>query len=337
MHPVIQFVGKNGTLELFGIRLVGVNSDTGRKLLLTIVFVAAVLLLTRLLKWTTKAILGERTGPVRFWFKQAIGVFIAILLLTGIVSVWFNDPSQLASAAAFITAGLAIASQRVITALSAYIIILRGKTFHVGDRIVMGNVRGDVIALGFMQTSIMEMGQPPGEQADAPAVWVTARQYTGRIVTITNDKIFDGPVYNYTKEFPYLWEEMHLPIPYNGQIQKAEEIILAAARRHTLKIAELSEDALKELERRYVVKREELEPQVYYTLTDNWVQLTVRFIAEDHGIRNLKNAMSREILTEFDKAGIGIASSTYDIVGLPEVKVRVLENKPAAPLQPEAK
>ncbi len=59
----------------------------------------------------------------------------------------------------------------------------------------MGGIRGDVIEIGFIQTAIMEMGQPPPVQSDDPAMWGRARQYTGRIVTITNDKIFETPVY----------------------------------------------------------------------------------------------------------------------------------------------
>ena len=66
-----------------------------------------------------------------------------------------------------------------------------------------------------MQTTIMEMGQPPPVQNADPAMWVKSRQYTGRMVTVTNDKIFDEPVFNYTKEFPYIWEEMSLPITYS--------------------------------------------------------------------------------------------------------------------------
>ena len=49
-----------------------------------------------------------------------------------------------------------------------------------------------------------------------PAMWVKARQYTGRIVTVSNAKVFDEPVFNYTLEFPYLWEEMTIPIPYKA-------------------------------------------------------------------------------------------------------------------------
>ena len=70
----------------------------------------------------------------------------------------------------------------------------------------MGGVRGDVIGLGFIQTKIMEMGQPPAEQSDEPAMWVRSRQYTGRLVTVTNDKIFDEPVFNYSQDFPYIWK-----------------------------------------------------------------------------------------------------------------------------------
>src|SRR5436305_7996899 len=43
---------------------------------------------------------------------------------------------------------------------------------------------------------------------------VKARQYTGRIVTVTNARIFDEPVYNYTREFPYIWDEITLPVSY---------------------------------------------------------------------------------------------------------------------------
>ncbi len=318
----------SGNLHIFGVPLVGVNSANARKLLLSVVFLAVVFAIRYLLRWLAKVTLGERTGQARFWLKQAISIVVGLVLITGIVSIWFNNPAQLGQAAAFITAGLAIASQRVITAMSAYIIILRGKTFHVGDRIVMGGVRGDVVNLGFMQTTIMEMGQAPGESGDAPDVWVEARQYTGRLVTITNDKIFDLPVYNYTREFPYIWEEMRLPISYNTDRKKAERIIMDAARRHTTKLTELSEDALADLERRYAVKREELDPRMFYRLTDNWVEMTVRFVVPDHGIREIKDAMSREILDGLDSAHIGIASGTYEVVGFPEVKVRLVGNPP---------
>lgn len=319
----IQVVGQQRTLQVFGVKLIGVNAENGRKLAFSIGFILLVILCNQLLKALVRLFAGERVGRVQFWTRQGIRILTAVVFITGLVSIWFDDPGRLAQAAGLITAGLAIASQRMITALAAYLIILRGKNFNVGDRIVMGGVRGDVIALGFMQTTIMEMGQPPGEQADAPSMWVAGRQYTGRIVTITNDKIFEEPVYNYTRDFPYLWEEMRLPIPFSADRNRAERIILDAARRHTADIKKLGEEALKELERRYEVKREDFEPRVYFRITDNWCEMAVRFITEDHGIRKVKDAMSRDILDALDAAHIGIASGTYEVVGMPELRVRI--------------
>ncbi len=48
----------------------------------------------------------------------------------------------------------------------------------------------------------------------------------------------------------------------------------------------------------------------------------MRFVLGTHQIRAARDAMSRQIITELDKAGIGIASATYDIVGLPPIEVR---------------
>lgn len=83
----------------------------------------------------------------------------------------------------------------------------------------------------------------------------------------------------------------------------------------------MGKDALERMQRRYFVQPADLSPRVYYRITDNWLELTVRFVVEDHGARDIKDAMSRDILTAFDAAGIGIASATYDIVGFPSIRV----------------
>jgi small-conductance mechanosensitive channel len=327
MQDFIRFVGPNNALELFGVKLVGINAENGKKLLFTLVLIVVLMLLSKGLRMLAQGV-THRGQRIAFWVRQAIHVLTAAVLIVGVASIWFDDPARLTVAMGLVTAGLAFALQRVITALAGYFLILRGSTFNVGDRIVMGGVRGDVVALGFMQTTIMEMGQPPAVQNADPAMWVRARQYTGRIVTVSNAKVFDEPVYNYTREFPYLWEEMAVPISYRDDRHAAERILLEAAERHTVKIAEIGEAAVEELERRYVVKRSEMKPRVFWRMTDNWLELTVRFIARDHGVRDLKDAMTRDVLAGLDRAGIGIASATFEIVSVPPLRV---ERAGAAP------
>jgi small-conductance mechanosensitive channel len=246
-----------------------------------------------------------------------------VLGILGFVSIWFDNPARLATGLGLVGAGLAFALQKVITSFAGYFVILRGKTFNVGDRITMGGVRGDVIALNFIQTIIMEMGEPPSVQDSDPGMWVQSRQYSGRIVTATNSKIFEEPVYNYTRDFPFIWEEMHLPISYNDDWSVVENILLDAAGRQTVQIEEIATPTLKILQDKFSIEPGDIQPRVFMRLTDNWVELTVRFLCKDHDIRGLKDRMSREIIRNLDQAKIGIASSTYDIVGLPPIRVQM--------------
>src|SRR4051812_28773087 len=132
MFPAVQIAGTDHALHLFGIRLVGVSTENGKKLLLSVVFILFLVGLNRVLLALSRVVSGGHAEKRGFWAKQIVGILTAVILLAGVLSIWFNDPGRLSQIAAFVTAGLAIASQRVITALSAYFIILRGKTFHVG-------------------------------------------------------------------------------------------------------------------------------------------------------------------------------------------------------------
>ena len=305
------------------------EGSIGRKLLVTaLLFVIVVglrALIAAALRRHTPTDTSDRPQERRrFWVRQGAQLAAFVLLVGGSAFIWFDDASRFATIAGLVTAGLAVALQRVVTSLAAYFIILRGRVFTVGDRITIGGVRGDVVALGLMQTSVLEMGEPPGAHSGDPQVWVNARQFTGRIVKVTNDKIFDTPVYNYTREFPYLWEEMHFPIGYAADRARAESILLDVARRHTQELVARATPAFDRLRERYFVAEvAQLDPHVYLRMTDNWLELSLRFLAPVHGVRGLKDAMTRDILAAFEDAKIQIASATFEIVGLPKVRVEM--------------
>ena len=312
-------------MELFGVRLLGINSEVGYKILLTLVAVGAALLVRAVAVTLTRVLTGRhRNERVMFWTRQGASVLTVVVIAIALLSIWFDDPSRLTTGFGIFGAGLAFALQRVVTAVAGYIVILRGNTFTVGDGITMGGVRGDVIALTFMQTKIMEMGQPPAVQGADPAMWVRSRQFTGRIVTVTNDKVFDEPVYNYTREFPFIWEEMVIPISYHADRARAERILLDCVAAYTQPVDIDSAPVRLALERRYFISVDDLTPRVFLRMTDNWLELTMRFIVADHGIREVKDAVTRAVLPALEAAGIGIASATHEIVGLPPLRVELL-------------
>jgi small-conductance mechanosensitive channel len=274
-----------------------------------------------LTRWLARACFGQYRRP-RFWTAQIVSLLTVAVIIFAIASIWFDQPGRLATVLGWIAAGVAVALQRVITAFAAYLIMLRGRVFTVGDRITIGGVRGDVVSLGLMQTTVLEMGEPPSVQNADPAMWVRGRQFSGRLVRVTNDKIFDSPVYNYTREFPFLWDEIAIPVRYADDHRRVESIMLDVARRHTGQIVTDAGPSLHELVAHYPLReRPEIEPRIYYRLTDNWIELSLRFLARDHGVRALKDEMSREILAGLEGAGIGVASATNEIVGFPKLEV----------------
>ena len=311
-------------MDLLGVHWVGLTGQNGKRLLFSLLFVLAVVGVRHALR-AVMAVLAKGEGPrqrqARFWTAQGLNVLAAAVIVFGRGAGAdrgrdVDDPTRLATALGLFSAGLAFALQRVITAIAGYVVILRGNTFTVGDRIAMGGVRGDVLALAFTQTTLMEMGVAPGSDA-GPSVWVKSRQFTGRIVTVSNAKIFDEPVYNYTRDFPFIWEETAVPLRYEDDRAAAEAILLEAARRHAIDPKTLSAEAAQTLERRFDLRRLDFEPKVYYRLTSHGLELTLRFVSRDHGTRAIKDLIARDVLEGFEKAGVRVAAIPYRIVELP--------------------
>jgi small-conductance mechanosensitive channel len=140
---------------------------------------------------------------------------------------------------------------------------------------------------------------------------VRGRQYTGRIVAVSNKATFSDPVYNYTAVFEFIWEEISVPIPHGDDWHRAERIL-----REEVEAVSHSHDAnrtLREMVRRYPVPRAEVEPRVFVRATDNWVELAARFPVPVRTARSTKDAVTRRVLERLDEAGIRVASQTQDV------------------------
>jgi small-conductance mechanosensitive channel len=301
----------------------------GSKFLLTVGIALIAIFVSVLLRKTARAALADREkGRTLFWSDQTIKLLALAGFLVAATLIWSHDLAGIGGALGVIGAGVAVALQRVITSFAGYLIILRGGIFRVGDRITFGGVRGDVIGLGFMQTTVLEMGQSPPERKEEPATWVGGRQYTGRIVRVTNDKIFDFPVYNFTREFPFVWDEIMLPVTYEADSRRAEAIMLDAARKRTAELMNEAGPALDRMRKAYFIKGEiEMEPRVYMTITDNYVELALRFLSREPGVRLMKDALYRDILDGFRNAHIAFASTStaIDVQSPVEVRVRTAD------------
>ena len=147
----------------------------------------------------------------RYYARKLIRYAVAVLAAIALGIVWRPFAGQLGLLLGIITAGVALALQDVVGAFAGTLNIVSGGVFHVGDRIEFGGVRGDVIDISLLRTTLMEVGPTTDGGME-----VHGRQYTGRLISISNKAIFSAPVFNYTAAFEFTWEEIVVPIAYTA-------------------------------------------------------------------------------------------------------------------------
>lgn len=111
--------------------------------------------------------------------------------------------------------------------------------------------------------------------------------------------------------FDFLWEELSLPIAYSSDWHQAERIMHEEAVR--VSASEDAREALADMARRYPLPRAELEPRVFVRATDNWMELSARFVVPVRSARSVKDALTRRVRERFDAAGVQIASESMDV------------------------
>jgi len=220
---------------------------------------------------------------------------------------------DLALFAGFTAVALAVAFRKPLHAFAGFLAIVLGRRFARGDRIEVGGLRGEVLRVGPLSTSLLE--SPPGD-AGRPA---DAGKPGGRIVTFSNSAVFDGPVFKDAEDFDYLFGEIALPLKYDVDLRTAERVCLEAARAATQEVVQEAKARLGTTRRSFGA--EDLEPRVYVRLTDNWIELSIRFLGRPSGVREMKDRISRRLLSAFGEEGISIASATFEVVGMAPVRL----------------
>ena len=244
-------------------------------------------------------------SKTRFLFRRVTFMLHILVFLVLLLAIWVRNPQTLLVSYGLIAAGVAFALQEIFKNIAGGIILFVSRIYGIGDRIEINGKYGDVIDVGIMYTTLMELRE-----------WVSGDQPTGRITVIQNSQILSSPVNNYTKDHPFIWDEIGIPITYDSDWRKAEEIILRVVERETKEVTESAKRSISALADKYYLPQRSETPSVYMTLTDNWISLHVRYITEVRSRRPLRSRLSRLILEDFEKSDgvrVKIASSTMSV------------------------
>lgn len=285
---------------------------------LSLKFITVVIgaMIISMLSWLFKRSIGSFvTESSHRYASRKIITFMGYLLIFTLTLVVFKDAlGNLALIVGAATAGIAFALKDVITNMAGWVAVTFGDFYKVGDRIQVGGIKGDVIDVGFGRTTLMELGE-----------WVKGDLYTGRIVRVANSFIFKEPMFNYSGDFPYLWDEITIPIKYGSDYQLADQLLKAVVNKVTLDQVDDAKDSWSRIERKYLVEPARIEPMVTMVLNDNWIEFTVRYIVGFRLRRLTKDHLFRSILHEFDKTEgrVELASTTFQITDIPAINLQI--------------
>ncbi|MGK2851900.1 MAG: mechanosensitive ion channel domain-containing protein [Candidatus Limnocylindrales bacterium] len=218
-----------------------------------------------------------------------------------LIVIWQPLGGDLAPMLGLVAAGLAFAMQEAIGAVAGWFNITFGSIFRVGDRVRMGGVQGDVMDISLLKTRLMEIGD------DAQTTWVGGRQYTGRVVTVSNKATFTHPVYNYSMFFEYIWEEIEVAIPHHGDWRRASQVLEEEARRQAATAG--AREAMDAVRRRFPVPEAEIEPRVFTSADETYMRLAVRFVVPVRSARSVKDEITRRVLHRLEAAGVEVVAT----------------------------
>ena len=257
-----------------------------------------------------------KDNSARYRTKKILRLTSYVLIGLLAIFSFTGNMQQFGLSLGLITAGLAFALQEVILSVFGWVVIFTTNSYSPGDRIEINGIKGDVIDIGVTKTTLMEIGE-----------WVKSDNYNGRIVQISNSFIFKGPVRNYSTDFPFVWDEIKLPITFNSDLKLVDDIVKIATDKFLLDYAKFAKENWEVMVKKYLIENAEVEPILQFVLNDNWVEFTLRYVVDYKKRGTTKHKLFNEIYQGvMDSEGkVSFASATFEMVGMPELKVKLEE------------
>lgn len=276
------------------------------RLVLIVIGLVAIYVVHRLLQRSIARYVTDSQARYRSRKAASYAVFVLSLLI--LVTVFSDRLGGLTVAFGVAGAGIAFALQEVIASSAGWVAVSFGNFYSPGDRVQLGGIKGDVIDVGVLRTTLMEVGE-----------WVNGDLYNGRIVRVANSFVFKEPVFNYSADFPFLWDEIVIPVRYGSDWKMARTMLEDVGKEVCGDFAEQSRAAWQQAVTKYRLEPANVEPMVTMVANDNWLEFTLRYVVDYRRRRITKHMLFTRVLEQVDASGdaIRLASATFEITNLP--------------------
>ena len=265
----------------------------------------------------SRRLLKKRIDNATIRYKAQKGIEIVgyvLIILLFVVSFTLDDVKDYTIIIGLFTAGLTFTLQELILSIAGSFYIFFVRVYSPGDRIEINGIKGDVIDIDSIYTTIMEMGE-----------WVSSDNYSGRIVKISNAFVFKGPIKNYSMDFPFVWDEINVLVSFGSDVDLAKKIVLETAEEQLSDYVENSKTKWLEMVERYYIENATLDPSIAIRLTDNWIELNLRYITDYKLRRATKHKLFEKIEKSISQTDgkVTLASTTLQLLKFPQIDVNL--------------
>jgi len=284
-----------------------INDPVATDLFYTSLVLAATYLIFQIIigMFLVRRITDQKT---RYTANKAISVLSIVFIIALCLRIWVTDTSSLIVSYGIIGAGIAFALQDVFKNFVGGILIMISGMYRIGDRISINDKYGDVMDIGVMSTTLMEIRG-----------WVSGDQPSGRLLIIPNGLFINHPFFNYTRDHSFIWDEISIPLTYGSDWRLAKDLVIGIVIKETASITMQADAEIERIGEKYYLPKKVVEPSAYITLTDNWITLDVRYVTDVRNRRILKSLLSELILAAIEKEDkITISSTTVTVTSINE-------------------
>lgn len=225
----------------------------------------------------------RRRGQVLAARRLVVGILVVIILLIN-----FSDQiGSIATVLGFAAAGVAVALQNVILSIAGYFFLIGRFGIRVGDRVQISGVVGDVVEIGLVKLSLMELSGDGNH-----------RQPTGRVVVFSNAIVFQ-PSGNFFKQAPgtsFVWNEIRLKLAADCDYRLAEKRLTDAVEQVYARYRETIQRDYRHLERDLNLLLESPRPQSRLSLASDGLDVTIGYPAETRNAAQIADEVTRRVL-----------------------------------------
>ena len=229
--------------------------------------------------------------------------YIAILLF---VYILFEDRlGRLSFALGVAGAGVAVALQDVLASIAGAFSIGFSKLYTVGDRVQIGDTRGDVIDISLLRTTLMEVGS-----------WVGRDLYSGRIVRLPNNSVLKNAVFNYSQGFRFIWDQIKVVLTIGSDATIARAMLLRVANEVIGEYLVEAQNSWNAVSDDYRTENPPLEPVVALVVNAASLEFTVNYVVDYAKRTTMQDRLFTKIVEEVAKSNgrLAWASSGVTVI-----------------------